>query len=220
MFIHTPVVISEVATQVSIDGKGPRLYKTPKGDIFPSITTILAPLKEEILREWRKRVGDKEADRASNWGKTRGTALHLALEHYLDNKSLAGHPLLVRALLEDLLPYLKKINNISCQESTLYSDIFRIGGRTDCIADYGGTLSVIDFKGSGRSKREEWIEDYFIQGAFYAWAFYERTGIKAEKIVILIANEQGIASEFISEPHLWWKKLKEVREEYKRRFKI
>jgi len=220
MYKHLDIVIPEVATQVSIDGQGPRLYKTPKGDIYPSITTILAPLKEEILRAWRKRVGDKEADRASNWGKQRGSALHLAIEHYLQNKSISGHPLLIRALLEDIIPYLKKINNIYCQEQALYSDYFKIGGRTDCIAEYNKILSVVDFKGSGRTKKLEWIEDYFLQGAFYAYAFYERTGRKIPQIVILISNEQGQASEFIETPQKFWKKLKEVRKEYKERFKI
>jgi hypothetical protein len=219
-FKHLNIKIPEVAKQISQDGSGKRLYQTPKGEIYPSITTVLAPLKEEILASWRQRVGDIVADQESQWGKDRGNAIHLAAEEFLQNKKLSGHPLLVRMLLEDLMPSLRKINNIHCQETPLYSDHFRIGGRCDCIAEYNHKLSIIDFKGSKRVKRVEWITDYFMQTAFYAYAYWERTGTKIEQCVILIANEQGAASEFIEKPWDWWPELKKVRQDYKERFGI
>ena len=193
MFKHLNIEIAEVAKQVTQDG-GPRLYKTPYGNIYPSITTILAPLKREILEKWRLRVGDKVADAESKWGRDRGSAIHLGVELVLKNESLSGHPMLVRMLVEDLMPYLRKINNIHCQEQSLYSDYFQTGGRCDTIAEYGGVLSIIDFKGSKRTKRIEWVQDYFLQVSFYAYAYWERTGKKIEQGVILIANEQGQAS--------------------------
>jgi PD-(D/E)XK nuclease superfamily len=220
MFVHLNIKIPEVAKQLSSRLSGQRLYETPEGKIYPSITTCLSPLKEEILLQWRERVGNKEADAECEWARKRGEATHFALEEFLKNKSINGHPLLVRMLVEDLKPYLLKINNIHCQEQILFSDFFKIAGRCDCIAEYDNLLSIIDFKGSKRPKRIEWIKDYFLQVAFYAYSYYERTGYKIEQSVILIANEQGAASEFIVKPWEYWKELKEIRKNYKERFGI
>lgn len=220
MYQHLNIKIPKLAKQISQDGTGTRLYETPDSNIYPSITTILSPIKEDILAKWRNRVGDVVADKESQWGKDRGTAIHLAIEDLLKNKSLNGHPMLVRMLVEDLMPYLRKIGVIHCQETPLYSDYFKTAGRCDCIAEYDGKLSIVDFKGSKRTKKREWITDYFMQTAFYAYAYWERTGYKIEQCVVLIANEQGQSSEFIEKPWDWWKELKVVREKYKDRFGI
>ena len=74
-----------------------------------------------------------------------------------------------------------------CIRDRLHSDILRVAGTVDCIAEYNGVLSVIDFKTSRKPKREEWIEDYFIQAFFYSAAFFEMTGALPEQIVILVA---------------------------------
>ena len=213
-YYHLDIQIPEVAVQITKDGSGERFYRTPDGNVYPSITTVLAPLKKEILDKWRERVGDKVADAESQWGKDRGSALHLAIEQFLKNESLVGHPLLIRMLVEDLIPFLRKINNIHCQEQPLYSDYFSTAGRCDTIAEYDDILSVIDYKGAKRTRKEEWITDYFIQTSFYAYAYYERTGYKINQCVILMAHEQGQAKEYIVNPWDWWKELKKIRKEY------
>jgi|ERR1035441_7888554 genome maintenance exonuclease 1 len=220
MYEHLNIQIPELAVQETQDGSGQRLYRTPKGDLYPSITTILSPLKKEIITKWRERVGNKVADIECQWGRERGTAIHLAVEEFIKNKGLVGQPLLVRMLVEDLMPYLRKIGKIHCQEVPLFSDLFRTAGRCDCIAEYSNKLSIVDFKTSKRPKRIEWIEDYFLQTSFYAYAYWERTGYKIEQSVILIATEQGQAQEFIVYPWLYWKKLKDVRKDYKDEFGI
>jgi genome maintenance exonuclease 1 len=220
MYEHLNIQIPEIAIQETPDGSDQRLYRTPKGELLPSITTVLAPLKEDILKKWRERVGDTVANIESQWGRDRGSALHLALEDVLKNKSIKEHPLLIQMLVQDLMPYLKKIGKIHCQEVALFSDYFKIAGRCDCIAEYGGKLSIVDFKGSKRTKRYEWVIDYFLQTAFYAYSYWERTGYKIEQSVILIGTEQGAAQEFIELPWKWWKELKEVRKQFKNRYGI
>jgi genome maintenance exonuclease 1 len=220
MYEHLNISIPEVAVQETPDGSAQRLYRTPKGELYPSITTVLAPLKDEVLRAWRERVGDAVANAESQWGRNRGTAIHLAIEDVLKNRSIKDHSLLVRMLVQDLMPYLKRIGRIHCQETPLFSDYFRTAGRCDCIAEYGGKLSIIDFKGSKKSKREEWIFDYFLQTSFYAYAYWERTGYKIEQAVILITCEQGQAQEFVVLPWLYWHDLKKVRKEYEAKFGI
>jgi len=220
IYEHLNIQIPEKAVQVSQDGTGKRLYRIPNGDLFPSITTILSPLKTEILKQWRARVGDEIADAESKWARERGSALHLGIEDLLKNKSIKDHPLLIQMLIDDLKPYLLKIGKIYCQETPLYSEYFKIAGRVDCIAEYDGLLSVIDFKGSNRTKKREWIKDHFMQTAFYANAFWERTGYKVQQDVILMANEQGQSAEYIEKPWDWWNDLKKVRKEYQERFGI
>lgn len=215
IYNHLNIQVPKIAKQLAPDGSKIRLYETPEGMIYPSITTILSPLKTEILARWREKVGVTVANFESNWAKDRGSALHLAIEKLLQNENISGHPLLVKMLVEDLKPYLRKINNIHCQEQVLYSDRFKIGGRCDLIAEYDGKLSVIDFKGSNRTKKKEWIDDYFIQCSFYAYAYWERTHSTIKQIVILIANERGAASEFVEIPWNWWEKLKEIRKQFK-----
>ena len=213
-FNHLNIKIPQVAKQVTEDGSKRRLYRTTEGNIYPSITTILGPLKREVLEAWRARVGDDVADEESRWGKDRGSALHLALEELIKNKSIKDHPMLIQMLVDDLMPFIHRIGNIHCQETVLYSDYFKTAGRVDLIAYYNGKLSIIDFKGSKRPKRIEWIEDYFIQTSFYAYAYFERTKKPVEQCVILMANEQTGAQEFIVEPWKWWDQLKNIRNEY------
>ena len=78
----------------------------------------------------------------------------------------------------------------------------------------------MDYKGSKRPKKIEWIFDYFLQTSFYAYSYWERTGYKIAQAVILIATEQGAAQEFIVLPWLYWDKLKVIREDYRKRFGI
>ena len=213
-FNHLNIKIPQRAKQITEEGSKRRLYQTPEGKIYPSITTILEPLKRDVLDKWRERVGDEVADEESKWGKDRGSALHLALEELIDNKSIKDHPILIQMLVDDSMPYIYRIGDIHCQETVLYSDFFKTAGRVDLIAKYNGKLSVIDFKGSKRPKRIDWIEDYFVQTSFYAYAYYERTKRPVEQCVILIANEQTEAQEFIVEPWKWWDELKRIRNKY------
>ena len=82
---------------------------------------------------------------------------------------------------------LGNINNIVGTEIPLYSDVLRIAGTPDCIAEYNGELSVIDFKTSRKPKKEEWIDDYFMQTFAYKLMFEEMTGIAIKQVVILVA---------------------------------
>ena len=95
---------------------------------------------------------------------------------------------------------LGNINNIVGLEIPLYSDILKLAGTADFIAEYNGVLSVIDFKTSKRAKKEEWIEDYFIQAFFYSAAFFEMTGAIPEQIVILIAVRESFEVQVFKKP--------------------
>jgi genome maintenance exonuclease 1 len=89
------------------------------------------------------------------------------------------------------------VNNIYAQECGLYSDKYKVAGRVDCIAEYDGKLSIIDFKTSSKERSDAWNESYYIQASAYAEMFEERTGIAIDQICILVVTEDGIVQEFV-----------------------
>ena len=104
---------------------------------------------------------------------------------------------------------LKKINNICLQEAQMYSSKYTVAGRCDCIAEYDGVLSVIDFKTSKGEKKEDWIENYYIQTCAYAIMYEELFGKRIEQLVILMAGEDGTMRSFIRDKKDFEPKLEE-----------
>ena len=96
---------------------------------------------------------------------------------------------------------MQKVNNIFAQECGLYSDKYKVAGRVDCIGEYNGVPSIIDFKTSTKERNDDWNESYYIQASAYAEMFEERTGIEINQIVILVVTEDGIVQEFIKTKH-------------------
>jgi len=173
--------------QENADGK--RLYVAPNGERYPSVTTVIADHGKEAILEWRKRVGDEKANEISRKATTRGTSVHKVLEAYLNNEDTSGFDMMpnVKSLFVRMKQELEsKVNNIHCLESRLFSHELKLAGTVDCIAEYKGVLSVIDFKTSIRLKKKENIGGYFMQGAAYATMFNEMTNLNIEQIVILI----------------------------------
>jgi hypothetical protein len=189
-FVILPVQLEELE---SIDKDGMRFYPTPSGNQYPSITTVTSFKKAAFFKEWRQKVGEEVANRKTARATGRGTAFHSIVESYLKNESLEEHKgkPLPFTLFQLAKPILNRINNIHVLEGALYSDYLGIAGRVDCIAEFDNELAVIDFKTSDKEKKEEWIENYFVQATAYAVMFYELTGIQPTKIVIIIATEEG-----------------------------
>ena len=111
---------------------------------------------------------------------------------------------------------LHKVDNIHSQECGLYSDKYKVAGRVDCIAEYDGVLSIIDFKTSSKERNDEWNENYYIQASAYAEMFEERTGKQIEQIVILVVTEDGTVQEFIKKKYDYLPMLEQVIEEFSR----
>ena len=189
----------------SVTVEGSRKYTTPEGKIYPSVTTILSHSTDKtFLFEWIKRVGEEEANRIVKKSSGRGTKLHSVCEKYLLNEL---NDMKIRMMMPDikdfflqLRPHIdKNIGNVYGLEQALYSDRLRMAGRTDCIAEWNGKLSIVDYKNSIKEKKENWIQNYFIQCTAYAEMFEERTGLPIEQIVVAIANEEGTPQIFIRE---------------------
>jgi len=217
-FIHEPVSLGYKSLgDASVPGK--RIYITPAGKHYPSITTVLGSVIKEGIEAWKVAVGEKEANRVLHHAGTRGTALHLIAEKYLNNEADIFEPNTmphVNALWRSIKPLIDaNVGKIVIQECPLYSDIFGVAGRVDCIAEYEGTLSVIDFKTSRQRKTKDYISNYFMQAAFYAAAFYERTNIPITQSVILMAvDEDPNPIVFKENTYKWLKDLKKVIKTY------
>jgi len=197
MFNHVNVNIPEIQTETI---NGGRYYVTPTGDKYPSITTVLSILSKKAIMEWRKRVGAEEANKISTQAARRGTNVHQMCEDYLNNKPHINHKTMPvdKEMFSTLQPILDKyINNIHTQEATLFSDYLGVAGRVDCIAEFDGRLSVIDFKTSRKTKKKEWISNYFQQASAYCVMYEERTGTPIDQIVILIAVDDEEPQVFI-----------------------
>ena len=179
-----------------VNNDGVRFYKLPKTDkYYPSVTSITSFKNAKFFKEWRTKIGEDEANRITARATQRGTAFHSIAEDYINgeldlDKYLDNNPLSVR-MFQSAKDTLNRIDNIHCLESFLYSHYLGLAGRVDCIAEFDGELAVIDFKTSTKEKKEEHIENYFVQETAYAAMFLERTGIEVKKIVTLIATEEG-----------------------------
>ena len=219
-FVHKDLD-TQLDSLSSMQRGGLRLYETPSGKLLPSVTTVVGFEKQAFFAEWRRK-NPKEARRVT----ARGTRLHTIIEHYLDNDFDAEDPKSKSEILPTDLelfllmrPHLDNINNIIAQEVPLWSEKVGLAGRVDCIAEYNGKLSVIDFKGSTREKREEDIDNYFEQATAYAIMFAERTGINIDNIVIIIASEDGTTQVFEKNPIDYVKSLRDKIVSFKEVYK-
>ena len=184
-FTHIEAPKLPSLSRKNIDGK--RVYVNDDGNKYPSVTSVLSVRGKKGIFEWRQRVGAEEANRISNKASTRGTRVHKLCEDYLLNKELPELSPLDLDTWKKFRPIVERIDNIHYVEPFLYSNHLGMAGQCDCIAEFDGKLSVIDFKTSRRLKRHEGISGYFAQCAAYAVMYEELTGIAINRTVILIA---------------------------------
>jgi len=199
-FTHNPL------ERVNI--KGSRHYQTPDGQPLPSVTTVLSALADKsALFEWRKRVGNEEADRIMRLATGIGTQVHLHLEKYILEEDRPNGSNLIHQMARELSEIvieqgLSKVDEVWGTEVPLYYPGL-YAGTTDCVGVYEGKPAIIDFKTSRKPKKREWIDDYFLQGAAYAEAHNQIYGTDIKTIVIMMigwdaeADNMGNYQEFV-----------------------
>ena len=217
-FTHIPLPEKSIELKTETI-KGKRFYVLPDGKKYPSITTVLSERGNEGITRWRESVGDQVANTIMRNAARRGTAVHTLTEDYLNNRELSKQDVLPTALFSILKSELDNINNIVLQEGNLCSHKWGVAGRVDCIADYKGVLSVIDFKTSTKEKKEEWVENYFIQGAAYCEMYEERFDQPIDRVVILIVTEDGAVQTFSKRKDDYLPLLKSAIKEFNEKFK-
>jgi genome maintenance exonuclease 1 len=159
------------------------------------VTTVLGVEEKPAIKEWKESLGEEAAEVEIQRCAARGTAFHAIVEKYLRNENIKqpSHLLEMRLFNQTKIK-LNHINNIRLQEAALYSNQLKVAGRVDCIADYDGVLSVVDFKTSNNTKTLEMVYDYKLQCTLYTLMFNELYEEVCDNIVIIMAIEKGIAS--------------------------
>lgn len=167
-----------------------RLYENADGILFPSVTHALGDGKKDSLDAWRQRIGIEEADKIGRRAAAIGTRLHTMCERYLNNdpQYRAGSFPEEAELFSRIRPVLtERVGTVFAQEFPLYSLDLGVAGRCDLFCSLDGIPAVVDFKSSSKEKKEEWIENYFMQATTYSMMLRER-GYTVDKFAILIAS--------------------------------
>jgi len=211
-FQHEFVTLNENIESVE-SGSG-RRYSTPDG-IFPSVTTVTGWKKRAFFAKWR-RENPEESKRVLS----RGTKLHSLIETYLLNNLspttiTESEGTTERDLFVSMQQEIDRIGTIYAIEVPLWSKKVGLAGRTDCIGEFDGVPSVIDFKSSNYPKSEDAIQDYFMQATAYALMWQDRTGQELRNIAILIGVEDGGCQVFTADPRDYVPDLVEAIQTYR-----
>ena len=194
-------------------------YPLPQGKSLPGITRVLgwSPEKQARLAEWRANVGQEKAQQISQRSANRGNDLHKICEKYvLNNPEFIDMNPFIKPVFKSIYPILRdRVDNIMGVEKSLYSNLLGIKGRTDLIAEFDNKKAIIDFKGSDKPKKAEWITDYFMQGAAYSVMYYERTGIILPNLVLIIAVDNEEPQVFVEKVRDWVPPLRKEIAAYK-----
>jgi len=190
-----------------VDTEIGRHYLDSNNKPVPSVTTVLSGTSKskDGLIQWRNRIGEEEAEKIIKQSTDIGTAVHEAIENYLNGKSWDNFEETYDQLLAQKISAkfikdgLKGITDIWGLEVGLLLDNL-YAGTADCVGEFDGTPTLIDFKTAKKIKKREWIEDYFLQGCAYANAHNVMFGTKIEQIVILMVDRNAIFKEFIVRP--------------------
>jgi len=212
-FIHENILGDIELNTINENGK--RLYVTPDGEKYPSVTTVLSDYKKDTIINWRKRVGEQQANKISTQASRRGTKVHKLCEDYLNNESTFEKytPDNVE-MFKSIQPTLNEIEVVYAQERTLYSHHLKTAGRVDCVGKFRGKPHIIDFKTSSKPKKWEWIDNYFMQGSAYSVMWEEMTGIAIPYLAIIIAVADDSPQVFIENRDTWINKFIELRNNY------
>lgn len=216
-FSHSPLLLSYSDLEVSTGPSG-RVYETPEGRRYPSVTTVLGYGKSGWVEDWKKTVGEEEAARVSHHATHRGTIVHEMMERYVKDGSLPVKPFPHHArsfkLLKERVD--KHLTTVYGQELALYSDELRLAGRTDLVGEWDGCLSIIDYKTSKRPKTRDEISSYFLQETAYSVMLEERTGLVAQQVVIVMDVDYSSPLVFVEDRSTWTEPLRAAVDAYYR----
>ena len=193
---------------------GHRVYYDEDKNRYHSVTTVVGSIDQKGLDEWREKVGKDVADHVAMKSAITGTKLHKIVESYLANEESEEENIFAKAHFNNIEPLLANIDLIRGLETKLCSKRLGLAGTVDCIAQYKGVDSIIDFKTSSKKKKDEWIKKYFLQTTAYSIMWEELTGIKVTQIVILITGEDGSREEYIRNRDDYVEELEEVIAKY------
>lgn len=193
-----------------------RFYTTPQGNSYPSVTTVISKGTDQSWKDkWVKRVGEDEAKKISKIASRRGESVHEIIEKYLKNDPnyKQGKNIFDIQNFDDIKDILdSNIGNIEKLEVPLWSNFLRVAGRVDCIAQWNGTWSIVDFKTSKKQKTKDQVFHYMCQEAAYAYMFFEMTGKPISQIVTIITVDDDQPQVFVERTKSYLPHFIKIRE--------
>jgi hypothetical protein len=199
-----------------------RVYQTPDGETLPSVTTILSATKDmTALNEWKKRVGEAQAQAITTEAANIGTGMHGNLERFIAGlqRQPGNNPVHVQAnKMADVIIEngLNKVNEVWAMEQSLYFPGL-YSGTTDLVGVHEGEPAVMDYKQTNKPKKAEWVEDYYMQLMAYILAHNEVYGTDIKKGVIFMCSRDLQYQQFTLEPkdfNMWQDRWLAKVEEY------
>jgi genome maintenance exonuclease 1 len=217
----------------SVEGK--RLYATPDGGKLPSVTTILDKTKPwekvQALLNWKKAVGEKKAQEIVTEAAGRGTRMHKYLEDYIVNGTLSSpgsNPFsqqshkMAECIIEQGLVNVNEVWGV--EVGLYYPGLY--AGTTDCVGVHLDDPAIMDHKQTNKPKKQEWIEDYYLQMVAYALAHNKVHGTNIRKGVVFMCVKPKettpgvfdvpVYQEFILKPEdfnywedKWWERVEQ-----------
>ena len=182
---------------------GVRRYSL-EGSNLPSVTTIIKATKSEedkaALAAWLARVGYAEAERIKNEASNRGSSMHSYIEQFLlgrFNLDLLDKDNRSKKMAEEIIDngLKNKLSEVWGAEATLYYP-GKYAGTADCIGIYEGKETILDFKQSNKPKKEEYIEDYFLQLGAYSLAHNTVYNSRITQGAILLFTVDNLFQDF------------------------
>lgn len=222
---HTQAYKAKLPAIERIDGGQHRLYRTSQGKIYPSMSSVVGLLAGDSIEQWKRRVGLEEAEKKSRHAATRGTRVHELIESHILADDVR-YQALMRTTMPDAAANFKAVRPIINQNLTsiravelqMWSDQLRLAGTVDCVGVWDGKLSIIDWKTSGKPKKEEWIKGYFLQTSGYAQMWEERFEEQIQQVVVVIAVDYAPPQVFIKDPAEYLTDLKKLRFDFYKQF--
>jgi len=218
MPIYEPIDLPKLER---IDSPKGRRYKTPEGNLYPSVTTIFSVYDNKHIQEWKEKVGEEQADKIAKAAAARGTYIHERCEELIKGINIKQAPfakMLYWDQWEKFKPLVNQIGKVYANEAPLYSDYLQVAGTVDCVGEWQGKRSIIDFKTSSRFKTKEEIETYWMQCSAYSYMWYERTGIPITNLVILMSVEDDQPIVYTDKVQNWLHKFIDLRKEFRNKF--
>jgi genome maintenance exonuclease 1 len=180
--------------QINDLATGKRKYLTPDGEYLPSVTTILSSTKDQThLDQWRERVGHEKAKQITKDAANLGTAMHNNLENFVFGKPRQQGSNLIHQKANKMANViiehgLSKVSEIwAIEQSLYYPGLY--SGTTDGIGVYEGKPVIFDYKQTNKPKKEEWVQDYYLQLVSYAMAHNEVYGTDIKEGVIFMCSQ-------------------------------
>lgn len=218
MPLYEPIEVPKIQR---IDSPNGRRYKTPGGSLYPSVTTIFSVYDNKHIQEWKEKVGEEQANKIANAAAKRGTYIHERCEELIKGINITQAPFAKMLYWDQWLnfkPLVEQIGKVYANEAPLFSDYLQVAGTVDCVGEWQGKRSIIDFKTSSRYKAKEDIETYWMQCAAYAVMWEERTGMPITNLVILMSVEDDHPLCYNSHRDEWIHKFIDLRKEFRNKF--